>query len=95
MMSPKLPVLARNLPLRLSVKGVNPVHYSKKKELVVSGFEWPDNTKRTYSGQAYATVDKVGKGSIILLAEDPVFRVTYTATAKLLTNAIFLGSTLN
>ena len=44
--------------------------------------------KKTYSGQAYATVDKVGKGSIVLLAEDPVFRVTYTATAKLLTNAI-------
>ena len=76
------------------IKDVNPVLYSKKKELVVSGFEWPDN-KKTYSGQAYATVDKVGKGSIILLAEDPVFRVTYTATAKLLTNAIFLGPTLN
>ena len=92
--SQKMPVLTRNLPLELSEEGASPVRFSKQDDLVVSGFSWPENTNRHYPGKALATVDKIGKGKIVLISENPVYRATYTATSQLLFNAIFLSSTL-
>lgn len=87
-----LPVLARRLPLPVSADGANPVVYADGEALVVSGFTWPDNTARTYARRPYATVDGVGRGLVVLLAEDPVFRATFDAPAGLLLNAIYLGA---
>lgn len=89
--SEELPVLAQSLPLRPSTRGANPVVYSER-DLVVSGFSWPDNTPRSYRGRPYATVDRVGDGWMILLAEDPVYRAVFDAPAQLLWNAIYLGA---
>ncbi len=90
----EMPVLVRHLPLELSENGASPVRYSNDKDVVVSGFQWPNNTDRHYPGKAYATIDKIGKGNVILFAENPVYRLTYTATSQLLFNAIFLSPTL-
>lgn len=90
---PELPLHARSLPLRASLRGANPVVYTDDAErLVISGFSWPDNTVRTYAGAPYATVDRVGSGRIILFAEDPLFRGVWDGPGLLLMNAIYLGA---
>jgi hypothetical protein len=88
----ELPLLAQSLPLRPSTAGANPVIYATGGDLRLSGFVWPDNTQRHYAGRPYATVDGVGQGRLILLAEDPLFRGVFDAPAGLLMNAIFLGA---
>lgn len=88
----ELPVLMEQLPLRPSTGGANPVLFAGGDRLVVSGFTWPDNTRRVYGGQAYATVDGVGQGVVVLLAGDPLFRGVFDAPAGLLANAIYLGA---
>ena len=89
----QIALLAQSLPLRRTEGGANPVIYTTDPDrLVVSGFSWPDNTRRTYTGQPFATVDDVGRGRIVLLAEDPIFRIVFDAPAGLLMNAIYLGA---
>ncbi|CAN5648297.1 M14 family zinc carboxypeptidase [soil metagenome] len=88
----ELPLLAQSLPLRPSTAGANPVIYATGGDLRLSGFVWPDNTQRHYAGRPYATVDGVGQGRLILLAEDPLFRGVFDAPAGLLMNAILLGA---
>ncbi|MFQ6045345.1 MAG: hypothetical protein ACE5PT_03165 [Gemmatimonadales bacterium] len=60
--------------------------------LVMAGFSWPDNTRRTYGGRPYATVDQVGRGQVILFADDPLFRGVFDAPGGFLLNATFLGA---
>lgn len=88
----ELPLLAQGLPLPLSSSGATPVVYAPGDRLAMSGFTWGDNTLHAYAGRAYATVDEVGGGRVVLLAEDPLFRGVFDAPALLLTNAIYLGS---
>jgi hypothetical protein len=88
----ELPLLVQSLPLRPTTGGANPVVYAGADRLVVSGFTWPDNTRRVYAGEPYATVDGVGRGWVILLAEDPLYRGVFDAPAGLLANAIYLGA---
>ncbi|HEX2090771.1 MAG TPA: M14 family metallopeptidase [Longimicrobiaceae bacterium] len=88
----ELAVLAQYLPLRASTGGANPVMYAGGDRLVISGFTFPDNTRRAYAGRPYATVDGVGAGRVILFAEDPLFRGVFDAPAGLLANAIYLGA---
>lgn len=85
------PLLTRNTPLPLSHDGANPVTYASD-ELRVSGFVWPELGRRTYAGQAYATVDRAGGGVVVRLAEDPLFRIFVDGPMHLLTNAIYLGA---
>jgi hypothetical protein len=58
----------------------------------MSGHTWGDNTRAAYAGRAFATVDEVGSGRVVLLAEDPLFRGVFDAPALLLANAIYLGA---
>ena len=88
----ELPLLVQNLPLRVSSEGANPVTYASGSRLVLSGFTWGANTARAYAGQPYATIDNVGRGKLILFAEEPIYRLVYDAPAGLLTNAIYLGA---
>lgn len=88
----EIPVFMRSLPLRVSAQGANAIVFSAADDLVLAGFAWPDNTARTYAGRPYATVDQVGRGIVILFAEDPLYRGVYDGTAGLLLNAIFVGA---
>ncbi|HEV2147641.1 MAG TPA: hypothetical protein VGR37_09590, partial [Longimicrobiaceae bacterium] len=88
----ELPLLAQELPLPTSRSGANPVVYATGDRLVMSGFDWGQNTGAAYGGAAYATVDEVGGGRVILFAEDPLFRGVFDAPAGLLANAIYLGA---
>jgi zinc carboxypeptidase len=73
-----------------SKKGDNPVSFLGK-DLVLSGFSWPGNTERLLTGAVWAAVENVGRGHVILFADDPLFRAFFRGTAGLFNNAILMG----
>jgi len=67
-----------------------PVRFSDAKNLRVSGLLWPE-AKTRIADSAYATVESVGRGQIILFANDPTYRMWVPEQERLLKNAILLG----
>jgi hypothetical protein len=59
-------------------------------DLHVSGLLWPEAGGR-WARTAYATREAKGRGQVILLAGNPVFRGTWLGTRRLLENAAILG----
>lgn len=51
---------------------------------------WPE-ARRHWANTAYATVESVGRGQIILFSADPFFRGYWEGTGRLLVNAVLLG----
>jgi hypothetical protein len=76
--------------LELSPGGENPLHYGKE-ELKVSGLV-PKAMEAKLQQTAYALREKLGRGAVILVAGDPVFRGQEPFTRRLLFNAIFFGA---
>jgi hypothetical protein len=84
-------VLDTNDPiLELSQGGENPLHYAKE-DLKVSGL-LPKAMEAKLQQTAYAIRERSGRGSVILVAGDPVFRAQTPFTRRLLFNAIFFGA---
>lgn len=73
-----------------SKKGDNPVSFVGK-DLVLAGFAWPNNTERLLTGTAWAVVENVGQGKVILFADNPLFRAFWRGTAGLFLNALLFG----
>lgn len=67
-----------------------PVRLAAEPSIRLSGLMWPEARQRL-SEAAYATVERVGDGQIILFATDPAFRGFMEGTERLLLNAIILG----
>lgn len=67
-----------------------PVRLGTRGPLRLSGLLWPEARERL-EGSAYATVEALGKGQIILFAENPVYRGYFTATARVFSNAVTYG----
>lgn len=86
----RLPVLIGDNFLQPSKKGDNPVVFLGK-DLVLSGFTWPGNTEKHLPGSVWAVVENVGRGKVIIFAENPLFRAFWRGTAGLLNNAILMG----
>lgn len=76
--------------LELSPGGENPVHYGKE-DLRLSGLV-PKAAEAKLQQTAYAVREHLGRGAVILVAGDPVFRGQSPFTARLLHNAIFFGA---
>jgi len=66
------------------------VRFTDKNELRLSGLLWPEAGERL-AKSAYATVESVGRGQIILFATDPTFRMWLSGTHRLFLNATILG----
>lgn len=76
--------------LQPSREGDNPVTVLGD-DAVLSGFTWPGNTARLLDRTVWAAVENVGRGSVILFAEDPLFRAFWRGPAGLFQNAILMG----
>ncbi len=73
-----------------SKRGDNPV-VAVGDSTLLSGFTWPGNTERLLDGSAWAVVENVGRGTVVLFAENPLYRAFWRGTAGLFTNAILNG----
>jgi hypothetical protein len=67
-----------------------PARLSTAENLRISGLLWPEARTRLAS-TAYATVEKIGKGQVILFAYDPFFRAYFYGSGRLLINSLLLG----
>ncbi len=67
-----------------------PVRLADADKLRLSGLLWPEARQRL-AQIAYATVERMGSGQVVLFATDPTFRMWLPAQQRLLLNAILLG----
>ncbi|HSB52992.1 MAG TPA: hypothetical protein VLD58_01490, partial [Gemmatimonadales bacterium] len=87
----QLPVfLETSTLLKPSEKGASPVVFTGT-DLTLSGFTWPENTEKHLRNSVWASVESQGRGSVILFAENPVYRGFWRGPSKLLTNAVLFG----
>ena len=56
----------------------------------LAGLLWPEARER-WANTAYCTRESMGKGQVILFADEPFFRAYFHGTRRLLENAILLG----
>jgi hypothetical protein len=76
--------------LKPSEKGANPVVFTGS-DFTLAGFTWPENTEKHLKNSVWAAVETTGNGSVILFAENPVYRGFWRGPARLLTNAVLFG----
>ncbi|HZH33764.1 MAG TPA: M14 family zinc carboxypeptidase [Pyrinomonadaceae bacterium] len=92
-----LPVLlASGYFFRLSKEGTNAVVFERepKRALTLSGFVWEGNTERLLKGTAYIIDEPVGRGHVILFAEEPFFRGIFRSTSRIFFNSLLLPSAM-
>ena len=87
----KLPVWISGSTALMSKHSVQtPVRLSEAGDLRLSGLLWPEARAR-HADTAYATVERVGRGQIILFVSDPFYRGYMEGTGRLFLNALILG----
>ncbi|MEE8153962.1 MAG: M14 family metallopeptidase, partial [Phycisphaerales bacterium] len=87
----RLPVLLSGQFAYMSSHPVaTPVRLADSAHLRLSGLLWPEAKQRS-ADTAYATVERLGNGQVILFATDPFFRGYYEGSGRLLLNAVILG----
>jgi hypothetical protein len=67
-----------------------PAKFSAAANLRLSGLLWPEARSR-WANSAYVTVEKIGKGQVILFAGDPFFRAYFHGSGRLLINCLLLA----
>ena len=67
-----------------------PVRLADENELRLSGLLWPEARERL-ARSAYATVERIGYGQVVLFASDPLFRGYLEGTGRMFLNAVLLG----
>ena len=66
------------------------VRLDDKGQLRLSGLLWPEARDRL-ANTAYATVESLGQGQVILFAADPTFRTWLPGMQRLFFKAVLLG----
>lgn len=88
---PRVPVLvAGSTALQAKYPARVPARLAAPDELRVSGLLWPEARAR-WGDSAYATVERVGRGQVILFVTDPFFRGFLEGSGRMLQNAVLLG----
>lgn len=77
---------------KASKDGTHVVTYAKENPRL-SGFMWPDTEKRL-AGSPYLIDENVGRGHVILFADDPNFRNVWWRQTRLFLNAVFWAPSL-
>ena len=87
---PTLPVLVDSAYFfRPSKEGTNAVVFANEGNtpLRISGFVWEGNTERLLRGTSYVFEEPLGRGRVVLYAEDPNYRGIFRATTRLFFNS--------
>ncbi len=91
----EMPVLlASGYFFRHSKEGTNALIFdaNTKKPLTISGFVWEGNTERLLKGTSYVVDESLGRGHVVLFAEDPFFRGMTRANSRPFFNSlVFAG----
>jgi hypothetical protein len=69
-----------------------PVRYSD--EPLLAGYVSPENLERL-AGTPAVIATRLGRGTVVRMVDDPVFRGVWYGTSKLLTNAVFFGGVID
>jgi hypothetical protein len=78
--------------LKLSKEGNNVAVFPSTGPLKRAGFAFPDNTERLLKGTALVVEESVGRGHLVMFANDPMFRGFWRALDPLVLNAVLLGT---
>ncbi|MBW3571219.1 MAG: hypothetical protein KY467_08935, partial [Gemmatimonadetes bacterium] len=70
--------------------GVETVAYFPERLTRISGVISPENVRRLEQG-SWLVTKRLGRGSVVLFADDPLFRLFWRSTHPLYVNAILLG----
>jgi hypothetical protein len=79
--------------LKLSKEGSNVAVFPATGPLKRAGFTFPDNTERLLRGTALVVEESVGRGHLVMFANDPMFRGWWRAMDRVVLNAVLLGPT--
>jgi hypothetical protein len=86
-----LPVMVSGSRVMMSMYPIQtPVRLVDEDDLRLSGLLWPEARKRL-ANSSFATVERRGRGQVILFASNPTYRGWYPAMERLFLNAVFLG----
>jgi hypothetical protein len=91
-----LPVLiASAYFFRPSKQGTNALVFSsdEKQPLYLAGFVWP-TTEKLLRGTSYVIDEPIGRGHVVLYAEDPNFRAIWRSTTRLFFNSFLFQTVL-
>ncbi|HZF67752.1 MAG TPA: M14 family zinc carboxypeptidase [Gemmatirosa sp.] len=89
---PRLTALVGDGPyLRLSREGSNVAVFPTTGPFLRAGFTWPGNTERLLRGTALVVEEPLGRGHVVLFANEPMFRGWWRAMDGLVLNAMVLG----
>lgn len=58
---------------------------------VLSGFTWPGNTERFLANTSWAAVEPQGRGTVVIFAQNPLFRAFWRGAAGMVNNALLFG----
>jgi hypothetical protein len=89
---PRLTALVAEGPyLKLSKEGTNVAVFPTTGAFLRAGFTWPGNTERLLRGTALVVEEPLGRGHVVLFANEPMFRGWWRAMDGLVLNAMVLG----
>jgi hypothetical protein len=89
---PRLTALVGDGPyLRLSKEGTNVAVFPSTGPFLRAGFTWPGNTERLLRGTALVVEEPLGRGHVVVFANEPMFRGWWRAMDGLVLNALVLG----
>ena len=87
----RLPVLVSGASVFMAkTPGSTPARLESEHALRLGGLIWPEARSRL-ADSAYATVERMGAGQVILFAGEPFFRGYLEGSGRLLSNAVLLG----
>lgn len=90
-LSPRIPVFIENtMPLLAREPVQVAARLAPAAQLRLSGLLWPE-ARELLAESVYCSRERVGRGQIILFANDPYFRAYFKDTAQMLMNALVLG----
>lgn len=79
-----------NYAFTVSTRGKNVAAFPGAAELKLAGFIWPE-ARDAMARTLYAWQEPLGRGQVVLFADDPLFRASQLSTLRLFVNAVLLG----